>query len=120
MNRKLGQVTIFIAVGLVILMVVSLALYLRMQLVETRVGSLEQQVELSSQRTSLKLMVDSCLRDKAVKGIELYGMDEDAEGLITSFIEYEMLPCIDVSPFTAEGIRVYNEEGAVTTDKIGR
>ncbi len=116
MNRKLGQVTIFIAVGLVILMVASLALYLRMQLVETRVGTLEQQVELSSQRTSLKLMVDSCLRDKAVKGVELYGMGEDAERLITSFIEYEMLPCIDVSPFTEEGIRVYNEEGSVTTD----
>lgn len=116
MDRKRAQMTVFIVLGLVLLAVVSLAIYIRVNVVEDRVGNLEEQVELSTQRTALSLMVDSCLRSKAVKAIELYGVDESAEQLITNFIEYEMLPCIDVSPFTNEGIRVYNDDGYVTTE----
>lgn len=108
--------TVFIVLGLVLLAVVIMAISLRMSLVEDRVGDLEEQVELSTQRTALNLMVDGCLRTKAVQAIELYGVDESAEQLITNFIEYEIIPCIDVSPFTNEGIRVYNDEGYVTTE----
>ena len=116
MDKKRAQITIFIILGLVLLAVVSFAIYLRINVVEDRVGDLEQQVELSTQRTTLNLIVDGCLRTKAVQAIELYGVDESAEQLITNFIEYEILTCIDVSTFTNEGIRVYNEEGSVTTE----
>src|SRR3989338_6871629 len=105
MTQK-AQLTVFIVLGLVILSVFALAMYVRVQTVETRVGSLEQQVDLQGERTALKLMVDDCLKQKTVRAIELYGInpDEETEGLITTFIEYDLSSCVDGGAFTAKGL----------------
>ena len=117
MTQK-AQLTVFIVLGLVILSVFALAMYVRVQTVETRVGSLEQQVDLQGERTALKLMVDDCLKQKTVRAIELYGInpDEETEGLITAFVEYEIGPCLDLEQFRKAGFEIDQDAGYAATE----
>ena len=117
LSERRAQLTTFIIVGLVMVAVFALAIYVRVQTVETRVGSLQQQVDLQAERTTLKLMVDDCLRQKSIKAIELYGLnpDDETQHLITSFVEYEVVPCLDVQQFVNAGFGIQQGAGYAAT-----
>lgn len=89
---KRGQVTIFLAIGIILLFVTALSIYLYTTFTKKSItGNQEQTIQIESIKNNLKLVLEQCLEGRAVEATYLASiqggiiyLDEPTEVLITN------------------------------------
>jgi hypothetical protein len=72
MFKKRGQITVFIIIGIVLLLIVALFLYIRSVAVE-RVPTAPAVEEIPTELNPIRTYVQNCLKDTVIDGFELLG-----------------------------------------------
>ena len=102
---KKGQVTIFIIIGIVILVAVGLILYLRSFEIRSNLQSEAERFTVPQQVQPVKNFIDSCLADVARRGVELLGSQG---GFLTL---QDAQPVNPILPFS-DSLRLFNDDNA--------
>ena len=103
-NKKRGQVTIFIILGIIVIISIIVVLVLRNSEVKTSVSSkLPETQTFSSTVDDIERMITKCLSQTIEDGVFLLTNIEREryEPLMESYIRNHIFSCIDFSPYTA-------------------
>ena len=107
---KKGQsLTLFLVLGIVMLVAFGMVFYLKGTLNKTAVVPAEQ-LSLSIAKTSLENQVDLCIQQKVREAIDYYGALQDAEAEVKAYVEREVPRCIDLAFYEEQGISIEQEE----------
>lgn len=112
---KRGQITVFVIIGLVILLTFGFVFLIRSQITENIFGS---SYLLSLEKASLEEHVDSCFESTLKKGYQQVGLDKER---LESYINVNLYSCVDLSSFEDHGLEISkgNVSSSVSiTDKI--
>ncbi|NTV22835.1 MAG: hypothetical protein HGA85_00480 [Nanoarchaeota archaeon] len=104
---KKTQVSLFVIIGILLVIVFVGAVAIQMSKVKDSVGGqVRQNVDFSNTRTNLKLTIDDCLEQTTLRAIDNYGLI-GSEQKIAGFIEVYLLGCLhDFDNFKSSGYQV--------------
>ncbi|MBI2574303.1 hypothetical protein HYV82_00260 [Candidatus Woesearchaeota archaeon] len=105
---KRGQVTVFIILGLFVMVVAGLFL-LNSQgkdKLPSRLASEQELSTVNAEGLSIQSQVNSCLKQKFLEGKSYFGLEKSAEPELKAYIESTLPQCADFTGFTSKGLKV--------------
>ncbi|MBS1267195.1 MAG: hypothetical protein MAG795_01167 [Candidatus Woesearchaeota archaeon] len=94
MHNKKGEITVFLIIGLIFLVSITLILFNKTQGVVN--PDLEGTINLKGNQDSLNFLIRSCLEDTANQGVHDYGLRPGvSDGLIENQIKENLAECTD-------------------------
>ncbi|MBN2422016.1 hypothetical protein JXB41_02215 [Candidatus Woesearchaeota archaeon] len=105
--KKRGQLTIFIIIGLLILIVFGLIMCSIGKSKEELKYEQEKIVNLDAQRESIENFVSICLRRLFEEAKDKFGIDESQKGNYINYIKENIMDCVDFDLLESGGLDVY-------------
>jgi hypothetical protein len=101
---KRSQVTIFVIIGLVVLLVIGAFITIKVQSERLKIDSTTK-IDFANARASAKFYVDDCLEKITAEALNYYGLNSEAA--ISNYIDAYMPGCVDeFRPFSERGYTV--------------
>ncbi|MBI2133214.1 hypothetical protein HYU11_00880 [Candidatus Woesearchaeota archaeon] len=105
---KRGQVSLFIIIGLIILLVTGLLIISR-----NPPQANSGKIELQQEGLFIQSYVGTCLREKLVEA-ESFGLNNDVNEIQSEYIEAKLRECADLSQFNKNGLEIH--QSAINTE----
>ncbi|MFH2019899.1 MAG: hypothetical protein ABIJ34_00645 [archaeon] len=109
-----GSITLYVIIGLVLVLTVGLFLYSGDQ--GTLLREKSQSVEFSGMRSNLKIYVEGCLEQTTLKAIENFGL-QNSEKDLEAYIDSRLFDCIDFGIFKGYNLEYEPPASKVTINE---
>lgn len=117
--KNRSQVTIFIAVGIMLLICIGMLFYISSVKIKSVVRPEHgKEIELLSMRDSISEHVTSCLKEKVIEGYYEFGFQDP--GTLENYLNLSLKPCMDLSGFERPGMEVSATDYNTRLDMTGK